>query len=315
MNILIPSKIVASSFKAGTTIPEVDTDAGEVAWSPTGTYAIDDLRVYDGKVYSCVKAHTSAVNGPKPDADPTRWLFKVPSQRMLPFDEYLYTKARHLQQLKYVLNVPFATGFAMHAVDADSYEFVYRDAPSEAFPEGEILATSSGQMWEQAFGHFELLFGNLQRTTKWTSPRLPLRPSATAEITLTRNSPDAFASVGWLGIGQWHEIRSPQSTTLGATEKGIEYEPRTTARRKDNGDGTYTRTRGLKSKLGTGTALFDAKDAPRVAALLDQCLDQIVAVDFSDLPRYAHLSGVGHFTGRITHDEYCRLHFTMDGNV
>lgn len=318
MKILVPSKIVASSFKPGTSIPEVDTDAGEVAWSPTGAYAVHDLRVYDGNVYSCVLAHTSKAGDPKPDEAviPARWLFKEPSNRMRPFDEYLYTKARRQQQLKYVLNVPFATGFAMHGVDADRYDFVYRDTPNDAYPEGEILGSSSGQMWAQAYGHFELLFGNLQRTTKWTSPRLPLRPSATAEITLTRNDPNAFASVGWIGIGQWHEIKAP-GRDVGATEQGMEYEPRTTARRKDNGDGTYTRTRGLKSKVGTGTAIFDAKEAPRVAALLDQALDQIVAVDFSDMPRFAHLSGVGHFTGTIAHTgyEYCRMRFTMDGNV
>lgn len=316
MKILVPSKIAASSFKAGTTIPEVDTASGEVPWSQTGVYAIDDLRVYDGGVYACVKAHTASAADPKPDADATRWLFKEPSNRMRPFDEYMYTKARQQGALKYVINAPFATGFAMHGVDADSYDFVYRDAPSGAFPDGEILASASGQLWEQAYGHFELLFSPLRRATKWASPRLPLRPGATAEITLTRNAANEDAAVGWIGLGQWHEIKAPR-LDCGATEYGFDYEPRTSARRKDRGDGTYTRTKGLKSKVGTGTAIFDVKDAPRVAALLDQVLDQVVAVDFSDLAPYAHLSGVGFFSARITHEgpTHCRMKFTMDGNV
>lgn len=316
MKILVPSKIVASSFKTGTTIPAVDISAGEVAWSETGTYAIDDLRVYDGAAYSCVKAHTAAAGGPKPDADVTRWLFKEPSNRMRPFDEYLYTKARKAGGLTYVLGVPFATGFAMHGVEADSYTWRYRDAPSADHPAGEVLTESSGQMWEQAYGHFELLFGNLQRSTKWTSPRLALRPSATVEITLVRNNPDVDAAVGWMGLGQWYEITAPRAS-IGATERGVEYEPRTSARRKDRGDGTYTRTRGLQSKVSTGTAVFDAKEAPRIAALLEQILDVVVAVDFSSLPQYAHLSGIGFLTGRITHEgvTHCRLQFSFDGNV
>lgn len=316
MKILVPSKIAASSFKSGTTIPEVDTASGEVAWTDTGTYAIDDLRVYAGGVYLCVKAHTSTAANPKPDADPTQWLFKEPSNRMKPFDEYLYTKARKKQELKYVIGVPFATGFAMHGVEADSYSYVYRDAPSDAFPAGEVLTSAAGSMWEQAYGHFELLFGNLQLGTKWTSPKLPLRPGAVAEITLTRNDPDVEAAVGWIGLGQWHEIQSPHSG-IGATEQGIELAPRTTARRKDRGDGTYTRTRGLQSKEATGTAIFDASQAPRVARLLEQILDQVVAVDFSDMPQYAHLSGVGFLTGRITHtsQRVSRMAFTFNGNV
>lgn len=318
MKILVPSASMV--IRPGTTIPEVDADAGEQAWAQIGSYEVDDLRVHNGTVYSCVLDHSSAEGDPKPDepSNPVRWLAKWPSNRMCPFDEYMYTKARKPGSLTYVLQVPFAGGFAMHGVEAGSFHFLYRDAPPVTGGPGAPLVNVSKSTLAQARGLYQLLFrrSSLQRMTKWTSPRLPMRPNATAEITLTNNDASASVAVGWIGLGHWHEIKAPQRD-IGATEQGVEWEPRTTARRKDRGDGTYTRTKGLRSKVSTGTAIFAADEAPRIAALLEQIIDTVVAVDFSDLPKYAHLSGVGFLTGRVTHEgsTHCRLNFTFDSNV
>lgn len=315
MKILIPSASMV--IRPETTIPEVDTAAGEVAWA-AGAYVIDDLRVYGGKVYSCVQAHTATSADPTPDKDPTRWLFKEPSNRMSPFDEYMFTKARKPGSLTYVLHAPFASGFAVHEMDAGSFHFVYRDAPTAEEPEGAVLVDVEKSTVSQARGLYQLLFrrGSLRRIGKWTSPRLPLKPNATAEFTLASGDPGQQVSVGWIGLGHWHEIKAPQRD-MGATEQGVEWEPRTTAKRKDHGDGTYTRTRGLRSKVSTGSAVFDAEEMPRISALLEQCMDTLVAVDFSDLPKYAHLSGVGWLTGKVKHEgfNYCRFNFTFDCNV
>lgn len=315
MKILIPSASIV--IKPGTTIPEVDTDAGEAAWA-AGTYAVDDLRVYGGSVYSCVQAHTSTSTDPTPDKDPTRWLFKEPSNRMSPFDEYMYTKARKPGSLTYVLQVPFASGFAIYGMEAGNFHFVYRDAPTAEDPEGAALVDVEKSTLAQARGLYQLLFrrSSLQRTTKWTSPRLPLKPAATAEITLTNSDAGQPVSAGWIGLGHWHEIKAPKRD-IGATQQGVEWTPRTTAKRKDRGDGTYTRTKGLRSKVTSGSALFDAGEMPRISALLEQCMDTLVAVDFSDLPKYAHLSGVGFLTGTVKHDSFnhCILNFTFDSNV
>lgn len=315
MKILIPSASMV--IKPGTTIPEVDTAAGEVAWA-AGTYAVDDLRVYGGSVYSCVQAHTSTSADPTPDKDPTRWLFKEPSNRMSPFDEYMYTKARKPGSLTYVLQVPFASGFAVYGMEAGSFHFVYRDAPTAEDPEGAALVDVEKSTLSQARGLYQLLFrrSSLQRITKWTSPRLPLRPNATAEITLSNSDAMQPVSAGWIGLGHWHEIKAPKRD-IGATEQGVEWTPRTTAKRKDRGDGTYTRTKGLRSKVTSGSAIFGADEMPRISALLEQCMDTLVAVDFSDLPKYAHLSGVGFLTGTVAHDsfQHCRFNFNFESNV
>ena len=73
MNILLPTTITRSMIGAGTNIPEIDADAGEVAWA-AGAYVADDRRVFDGKIYACVKAHTSTSSSPTPPNDQTNWL-------------------------------------------------------------------------------------------------------------------------------------------------------------------------------------------------------------------------------------------------
>ena len=56
MNILLPKKIAAAMLQAGTTIPAVDTAAGEVAWVTGTNYALGDRRVDGDYIYECVQA-------------------------------------------------------------------------------------------------------------------------------------------------------------------------------------------------------------------------------------------------------------------
>ena len=313
MKILLPTNIAQSMIGAASTIPAVDADAGEVAWTPSGTYAIDDLRVSAGGIYSCVKAYTANASSKPPPQDAVSWLLKEPSNQMAPFDEYIYTKARKQGALTYVLNPGFVTGFAMYGVEADSTAFEYRETPG-----GPVLAFASGQLWEQAYGHYELLFGDLQRSEKWTSPLLPMRPAGQLSVTLTRNDTNVDAAVGWLGVGRWVTLFAP-GRDFGGTEYGIEVTPKSYAyfERSTANDGTYKRLPGRKAKVVTGTVVIDSKQAPQVEDWMRRVMDVPVAVDFSDLPRYRHLSTVGFLKGTLRTDSWSvtRLSFTLEGNV
>lgn len=311
MKVLIPTTITPAMIGAGSTIPAVDTAAGEVAWVASGAYAIDDVRADAGGLYSCVKAYTATGASKPPSQDAVNWLYMRPTNRMSPFDEYLYTKASKPGTLTYVLSPGFITGFAMHGLEADAYSFEYRDAPG-----GAVLVASSGDLWEQAQGLWEYLFGNLQRTTKWASPDLPLRPTGEITVTITRNEPTTPAAVGWIGVGQWRLLAAPGRST-GGTEYGIEVTPKSYAYFKRNDDGTYKRLPGRSAKQVSGTAIVAAADAPMVEDLLRRVLDEPVAVDFSDLPRYSHLSTVGFLTGSVTADSFAiaRLSFKIEGNI
>jgi hypothetical protein len=313
MRILLPTTITEPMIGAATTIPAVDTANGEVLWVPSGTYAINDLRVYAGGVYACVKAHTATAASKPPPQDAANWLFKEPTNRMAPFDEYIYTKARQPGALTYVLNPGFITGFAMYGVEADASAFEYRESPG-----GAVLVSAAGPLWEQAYGHWELLFGDLQRTEKWTSPLLPMRPAGELTVTLTRNNADVEAAVGWLGVGRWVTLFAP-GRDFGGTEYGIEVTPKSYAyfERSKTNDGTYKRQPGRKAKVVTGSVVIDSKQAPQVDGWLRHILDVPVAVDFSDLPRYRHLSTVGFLTGSLKTDSWgiTRMNFTLEGNV
>ena len=96
MNILLPTTITEAMIAEGTNIPSVDSAQGEVLWLPSGEYVIGDLRVYQGSIYYCTKQHTATALSPTPPKDPTQWLFKEPTNRMSPFDEYLYTTGSKL---------------------------------------------------------------------------------------------------------------------------------------------------------------------------------------------------------------------------
>lgn len=311
MNILLPTTITESMIGAGTNVPSVDASVGEVAWNPAAhAYAIDDLVAYSGAIYSCVKAYTSAAN-PTPDNDAVNWLFKSPTNRMAPFDEYIYTAARRAGLLKYVLTPPFFNGFAMYGAEADHIDVTLRDQAG-----GVVLVSRSQEMWEQAFGEWEYLFGNLQRTTKLTQSGLPMRPAAELEISLTRNNPAVLAELGFLSVGQWQQMLAPVDNIPG-TQYGAEVTPKSYSYFKLNDDGTYTRRKGRTAKVITASVLIDAQEAPRVSRLLEKIMDIPVAIEASSLPRYGHISTVGFVTGSVVAESFgiARVNLKVDGNV
>ena len=316
MKILIPTEITPAMFGAGTNIPEVDTAAGEVAWVSGSTYVVGDRRTDAGYTYECVKAITAAPANALRPSDPGAaqyWLKdeNAPTNRMAPFDDYLFTKARREGSLTYVLNPGFVTGFAIYGIEADSYEFTYRESPG-----GAVLVSSGGTLYEQAFGLWEYLFGDLQKADKWTSPDLPLRPNGELTITLTRNVPTEIAALGWLGVGKWHSFLSP-GRTRGGTQYGIEVTPKDYGYYKQNDDGTYRRKAGRKAKNVTGSAVISAAQAPFAEEVLRRVSGSAVAVDFSDLPKYSHLSTVGFVTGSVASDTWATasINFKIEGNV
>lgn len=316
MKILIPTAITPSMFGAGTSIPEVDSSVGEVAWVTGTSYAIGDRRTDAGYTYECVKAVTAApANALRPSdiASAQYWLKdeNAPTNRMAPFDDYLFTKARRAGSLTYVLNPGFVTGFAIYGIEADSYEFTYRESPG-----GAVLVSSSGTLYEKAFGLWEYLFGDLQKSDKWTSPALPLRPNGELTITLTRSAPTEQAALGWMGVGKWHYFLSPHGR-VGAAQYGIDVTPKDYGYYKPNDDGTYLRRPGRKAKAISGTAVIAAAQAPVAEAVFRRISGAAVAVDFSDKPAYRHLSTVGFVTATVVSDTRAtaRINFKIEGNV
>lgn len=313
MKILLPTTIAADMIRAGTSIPEVDTDRGEIGWVSGTPYAVGDRRIDEGYTYECVQSVQNAI----PPSDPRSaayWLKDetAPSNRMAPFDNYLFTKAVQAGSMRYVLAPGFFNGIAMYEVAANTIDIVLRDQAG-----GVVLESKSQDMWEQAFGEWEYLFGNLSRTKKYTDAGLPMRPGAELDITLTQNDPEMLAELGFLAVGQWQQLLAPLRTSLSGTQYGAEVTPKSYSYFKQNDDGTYTRRQGRVAKVITASVLIDASDAPRVATLLEKILDIPVAIEASSLPRYGHISTVGFVSGSVVSESWgiARVNIKVDGNI
>lgn len=316
MNILLPISITDAMIGAGTNIPAVDTDAGEVAWVSGTNYVLDDRRVHEGWTYQCVQAVSSVPQNTYPPNDPRSekfWLKdeNAPTNRMAPFDEYIFTATKKAGLIKYVLTPGFFNGFAMYGAEADDIDVILRETSG-----GVVLESQSRPMWEQAFGEWEYLFGNLQRTRKLTESGLPMRPAAELEISLKRNDPLVNAELGFLAVGQWQKLLSP-TVNVSGSQYGAEVTPKSYSYFKRNNDGTYVRRKGRTAKSISASVIIDAVEAPRVAKLLEKIIDVPVAIEASNLPKYGHISTVGFVTGTVVAESWqtARVDIQVDGNI
>ena len=318
MNILLPIAITDAMIGAGTNIPAVDTAAGEVAWVSGTNYAVDDRRVHEGWTYQCVQAVSSGPQNTYPpnDARSAKFWLKdenAPTNRMAPFDEYIFTATKKAGEIKFILTPGFFNGFAMYGVEADNVDVILRETAGGAIlnPDDRTIP-----MWEQAFGEYEYLFGNLQRTRKLTESGLPMRPAAELEISLKRNDPLVNAELGFLAVGQWQKLLAP-AAGVGGTQYGAEVTPKSYSYFKRNDDGTYTRRKGRTAKAISASVIIDAVEAPRVAKLLEKIIDVPVAIEASSLPKYGHISTVGFVTGTVTAETWqtARVDIQVDGNI
>ncbi len=317
MNILLPITITEAMIGAGTNIPAIDASVGEVAWT-AGNYVKGDRRVDAGWTHECTKDVTAPPQNTWAPSDSRAiaggyWLKdeNAPTNRLAPFDEYLFTKARRAGGMKYVLHPPFFNGFAMYEAEADSIVVTLRDQAG-----GTVLRTRNADMWEQAFGEWEYLFGNLQRTNKLTQAGWPVRPAAELEVELKRNDPAALAELGYLCVGQWQVMLAPKTKRNG-TEYGAEVTPKSYSYFKRSDDGTYKRRQGRVAKVITASVVVDASEAPRIERLLEKIIDTPVAIEASDLPQYGHISTVGFVTGTVRAEgpTEARVTLKVDGNI
>ena len=299
MNILLPTAITPGMFGAGTNIPALDASAGEVLWVSGASYVVKDRRVWEGYTYECIKAAPNNTTTPSSAAGAEFWLRDegAPTNRMAPFDDYLFTRARRKGSLTYVLNPGFVTGIAIYGIEADTLDIRVRAGPG-----GEDLVPPVYlDLWEQAFGEWEYLFGNLQRATSYTLKDIRLHPAAEVTITLARNSAAVEAAVGYISVGQWSRLLAPTGR-ISAVVQGAEASTKSYAYYRENADGTFVRRRGRQSTNMTLSCVIDADQANAAKTLLDRILDQTVAIEASGLPRFGYLSTVGSVTGTVRAD-------------
>ncbi len=288
MNILEGIDITSSMLITGTTVPEPDTAAGEVAWVSAGTYAVLDRHVHAGSVYDCVQAHTGRTVAPADDKE--YWKRMGPSNRMAPFDLYISTAAKATGSITYVMQPGFFTAVKVYIESGSNVSIEVRDAPG-----GTLLASMSADLWEQALGLYELLFGQLGTRESVELRGIPISPTAELRITVT-SGPSAPVGIGAILVGEWVSLTG---TGSGGTEFGAEAEPKSYSYIKFAEDGSFEILRRPGAINVSLTVDLDADQAQYAAALLRKVQDKPVAISASDIPDYGYLSTVGLVKGRV----------------
>lgn len=317
MNILVPKAITASMFGAGTNIPAVDASVGEAAWVSGTNYAAKDRRVDGDYVYECVQAVTTAPQNTYAPSD-TRsagyWLIdkRNPTNRMAPFDKYLFTKAKRAGSITYQLTPGFVTGLAVYGIEGDSISITVKDGGGI-----DLIPPVSSELWAQAPGEWEYLFGSLQRATYFTLKDLPVHPEAVITITVSRNVPTEMAAIGFISVGTWKRLLAPVPNPTTGAQYGVEATTRDYSTYTDYDDGTYEEIEGRKATDVNLSCVIDANEAPAALLLLEQILGKAVAVEVSDLPRYSHLATVGKVTGSVRSVNWptAQVDLQIKGNV
>ncbi len=316
MNILVPKTITPEMFMAGTTIPEVDATVGEVAWASGSDAAVGLRRVWKGYTYECVKAVAGAPANTYEPGTPNAATFwerdeGAPTNRMAPFDKYLFTKARRATSLTYVLRPGFVNGLALYGLEADKLTITVKADGVDLMP------PVNAQLWEQAFGEWEYLFGDLQRGTYFVLKDLPIHPGIEISITVARNNAGVEAAVGFISVGNWKQLLLPGRERMGGAQYGVEASTRDYSYVDDRKDGTYTEVQGRLATNINLSCVIDAVQAPAAKTLLDQILGKAVAIEVSDLPRYGHLATVGKVTGTVRSTDWtsAQVDLQIKGNV
>lgn len=317
MNILLPKTITNAMFGAGTNIPAVDTSItpNEVEWVTGGTFALKDRRTWNGYWYECVQAITGApANTYAPgSAAAEGWWLKdegAPTNRMAPFDKYLFTKARRAGSIVYELTPGFINGAAIYEMEADHLNITVKDGATDLIPPVDI------ELWEQAPGLWEYLFGELQRGDYYALKDIPINPNAKITITISRNNPATEAAVGFISVGNWKTLLAPLKQASGV-QYGVEMTTRDYSYPTEYKDGTYIDAEGRKATDINLSCVIASEEAPSAALLLEQILGKAVAIEVSELPKYSHLATVGKVTGSVRNTNWptAQVDLQIKGNV
>lgn len=317
MNILLPKTITNAMFGAGTNIPEVDssTTPAEVQWVTGGTFALKDRRTLNGYWYECVQAITGApANTYVPgSAAAEGWWLKdegAPTNRMAPFDKYLFTKARRTGSIVYELTPGFVNGVAIYEMEADHLNITVKDGTTDLITPIDI------ELWEQAPGLWEYLFGELERGDYYALKDIPINPNAKITITISRNNPATEAAVGFISVGNWKTLLAPLTQASGV-QYGVEATTRDYSYSQEYKDGTYIDVEGRKATDINLSCVIDAAEAPSAKLLLEQILGKAVAIEVSELPKYSHLATVGKVTGSVRSVNWptAQVDLQIKGNV
>lgn len=301
--VLAPSEINNNNFAAGTTIPEVDTARGEVAYVPAPSYVVGNRVNYLGSMWECVLASI----GIAPNTDPTRWLRVGPTNRMAPFDERINTAAYVNGNMVYVIDIGFFTGLALYKIVGERINIKIYDAPG-----GTVVQELDQDLYEQALGLYEYLFMPLKVVDKIQMQDLPLLPTAQVVITI---SSSGTSSVGMIVLGFWQNLIG--SSGFGGVDYGASLEIKSYSYVKTNEDGSTEIIPRSSANNIKCSLTIDANEANNALSILESIASTPVAFIACGLAKYDYLNTFGLVSGDITAESWssAKINLNVKGYI
>lgn len=304
--VLVPIAITSAMVKAGTSIAVVDASTGEVAWAGGTAYTSGQRVNHSDSIWEAVAAST----GVTPGTNETKWLRYGPSNRMAAFDDYTGTVASATTTLTFVLQAGFFNGLDLRKMEGDAYSITVKDAPG-----GTVIASQSGDLYEQAAGLYELLFTPLLKRDRVTMDSIPIAPNAEVTITITAASGNRVA-IGSIKLGDWRLFIG--AGEWGGTQYGASAGRHSYTYRENNADGTLKRivNRGNRRDIRC-SVVVPAEEAMYADAILGEVIDTAVVFEASNTPRYGYLSAIGFLSAEMTADNFgtTSIVITLKGNI
>lgn len=303
--LLIPLEITADMIKTGTSVPVVDSGAGEVAWASGTAYVVDDKVNHEGSIWSAVADNT----GVEPGTDETKWIRFGPSNRMAPFDDQLDTVTRANGEITYVLQPGFFTGIGLWGMYGEQLTITIYDEPG-----GVIVEQHTIELFAQALGLYELLFMPLARRTQFYLENLPLYPDAEPHISIT-SAGSGLCEVALITVGHWDTLIG--TGTWGGVEYGAQAEVKSYSYLRRNDDGSVTRKRRGSADNGVYSVVLPADQANHAMELLRKVQGRPVAYIANGHPQYEYLNGFGDVSGSIAPEgpNHARMSLKIEGAV
>lgn len=316
--------LVSHTLDANPPMPENDPtrweDQGEYAgqlevpWISSGpfNYYVGDLfiRTSTHRTYECVVAH-AAGSGVPPELDPTRWLDVGPTNRWKAFDPYSVTPTVADSTLTYVIQPgAFVTGISIWKPQGDTYSIVVKDAPG-----GAVIASKTGDLYEQAAGFYEYLYQPWRQVQKVGIDNIPLALDPEITVTITAAS-GTRAAIGTLLIGDWRVFIG--AGEWGGTEYGASSSRQSYSYLEYNADGTIKREVKRASRRDVrASVIVPAEEAMYADALIEEVMNIAVEFEATEMPRYGYLNLIGRLTADMTAENniMTKINITMKGSI
>ena len=299
--ILTPNTITSAALATGTTIPEVDTANGEVAYVPATAYTVGQQVNHADSIWECVLAST----GVTPGTDPKKWLRVGPTNRMAPFDDRINSVAKASGELKYIINTDFFTGLALYKIKGEHINI-------KLYEGATLVEELDEDLFEQALGLYEYLYMPLRAKTKIQMQDLPLIPYAHLHITITSSGQ---AEVGMIVLGFWQTLVG--SGTFGGVEYGASMEVKSYSYVKTNDDGSTEIVPRNSANNINCTVAIDSEQANYAMSILESIESKPVAFIACGLAKYDYLNTFGLVSGDIKADTWssAKINLNVKGYI